>query len=191
VEIAQRVRGDAMKPERGASVAARSQVDHGFHQLGLRGDQPDERPRTFLHRTQNIQVPHRGVTVSQFKIARFAQPPFDGRKRGTQRIAERAPGRMKRLRVGHVIGKITARPSVISPARRKNDQRVGRFQISQPGPVAEINFAGALAKTFLERDGNALPGSKITGLALIGRTGPGRLFKQTGDLFDVHKLSRP
>jgi hypothetical protein len=152
VQIAQRVHGNAMKPERRASIAARSQVDHGFYQLGLPRDQPYERPRTFLHRTQNIQMPYRAVTVSQFKIARFAQPPFDGRQRGTQRIAERTPSRRQRLRIRDIVGEITARASVVWPARGENDQCAGRFQIPRPGRVAEINFAGALANRFLERD---------------------------------------
>jgi hypothetical protein len=173
VEIAQRIPGDALKAERGACTPARPQVDHGVHQPGLQRDHPDKRPRAFFHRNENVLMPHRGITVSQFQIARFAQPLFDRRKCPAQCITQRTPDRVERSRIGHVIGEIVARVPIVRPAGREDDHHVSRFEIPESRGVTKIHFAGALAKTFLQCDRNPLPGPKIFRVALPGQASPG------------------
>jgi hypothetical protein len=138
-----------MKPSGGVFVAARSQVDYRVHQPRLGRDQADELPRPLLHRHQNILMPHWSVLVRQIALARLAQPFFNRPKRAAQGFAEQPPGGAEGPRVGHVEGELESRPSETWAARRPHDHRVGAVAVLEPGRIAEINFPGPPAKTFL------------------------------------------
>jgi hypothetical protein len=126
--------------------------------------------------------------VRHLVLARFAQPFFNRRKRGAQGFSERSPGGAEGPRIGHIEGELEARPSETWAARRPHDHGVGTVAILEPGRIAEINFPGPPAKTFLQCERHALPAAKIFRVTLLWRSGPRRLPGQKSDLFDVHSI---